>query len=93
MRNLPLLDIPFNIFKLEVFDILLSLTIPAPLLTLGAILHPIFFLPYPFLVVGISVKIRNMKKDKAFGYTQRFVYSKGMLIKEKLLGDQRKLYP
>lgn len=93
MRNLPLLDIPYNIFKLEVFDILLSLTAPAPLLTLGAVLHPIFFLPYPFLVVGIGIKIRNMKKDKPFGYTQRLVYSKGMLIREKLLGDQRKLYP
>lgn len=93
MRNLPLLDMPFNIFKLEVFDILLSLTIPAPLLTLGAALHPIFFLPYPFIAIIVGIKIRNMKKDKSFGYIQRLVYSKGILIKEKLLGEQRKLYP
>ena len=93
MRNLPLLDIPYNIFKLEIFDILLSLTVPAPLFTLGAVVHPIFFLPYPFIVVGIAVKIRNMKKERAFGYTQRLLYTKSTLIRERLLNERRILYP
>lgn len=92
MRNLPLLDVPYNIFKLEVFDFLLALALPSPVFVLGTV-HPLLFLPYPFLAVLLGIKIRDLKKDKEFGYMQRYFHAKITRVREKILGERRVLYP
>lgn len=91
MKNLPLLDIPYNLFRLEVFDMLLIGAIPSPLFFLGAIAFQPLMLIYPFAVIALFVWIRNKKKDKRYGYMQRYAQKLAEDLKATLLNRKSRI--
>ena len=85
MKNLPLLDIPYNLFRLEVFDMLIIGAIPSPLFFFGAIAFQPLMLLYPFIVIAMFIWIRDKKKDKRYGYMQRYTQKLAEDLRSSLL--------
>jgi hypothetical protein len=76
MTNLSLIDRPKTIATLEYFDITICVVIAA-LITLPLMLLSVLFMSaHPLVAVGVGVWIRERKKGKAFGYSQRWIYKK-----------------
>lgn len=92
MKNLPLLDIPYNLFRMEVFDLLLVASIPSPLFFFGAIAFKPLMLLYPFLAAGLFFFIRNIKKDKRYGYMQRYTQKLAGELKSVILKKPKIVY-
>ncbi len=91
MRNLPLLDIPYNLFKLEIFDIILVGALPSPIFFFGAIFFQPLMLTYPFIVIFLFIWVRNKKKDKRYGYMQRYMVKSAEMLRSVITGKSSRI--
>ena len=92
MRKTTLLDIPYNLFRLEIFDIVLVVALPSPAFFFGAIIFQPFMLAYPFMVIALFVWVRNKKKDKRYGYMQRYMVRSAEKLRSMMGRDSRIRY-
>jgi Zn-dependent protease with chaperone function len=86
-ENLTLIDIPLNIFGLEVFDFLLAFLFASPFLILGLFI-PEFLVLYLIGIVGIGIFFKIKKRDKGYGYIKRW-YARSV---RKLLGQRKVIH-
>ncbi|WP_457601566.1 hypothetical protein [Hydrogenivirga sp.] len=91
MKNLPLLDIPYNLFRLEIYDMIIMGAIPAPLFFVGAVFFQPLMLSYPFAVIALFVWVRNKKKDKRYGYMQRYTAKLADELRAKITGRRSRI--
>jgi len=81
--NLTLIDIPPNIFGLEVFDFVLAFLLASPFLALGFFMVE-FLVAFLIAAVGFGIFFKIKKRDKGYGYIKRW-YVRGM---RKLIGQR-----
>ena len=73
MKNLTLIDHPYTIAGVEMYDVMIAL-IPSIIIgILLAMISVILFTVFPFITIGIVVKLKEKKRDRHYGYFQRAV--------------------
>lgn len=92
MRNLPLLDIPYNLFRLEVFDFILIVSLPAPLFFFGAVAFQPLMILYPFVSFALLLWVKSLKKDKRYGYVQRLFYKFSAVLRERIRKEPARIF-
>ncbi len=86
-ENLTLIDVPLNIFGLEVFDFVLIFLLPSPLLILSMFYLELLFI-YLVSAVGTGIFLKVKKRNKGYGYIKR-VYVR---LVRKVLGQKKVVY-
>lgn len=94
IRNPHLIDIPYNILRLEIFDFALIVAFSTvPMFFLSIFVHPMIGIgAFPVLGLGLGIFLRVLKRDKRFGYTQRLLMKTADTLMEKL-GDKKVYFP
>jgi hypothetical protein len=80
--NLTLIDIPLNIFGLEVFDFVLAFLLASPFLVLGFFILE-FLVAFLIAAVGFGIFFKIKKRDRGYGYIKRWY----VRTARKLLGQ------
>lgn len=89
-HNIKFLDYPYQIFGLEVYDLLLCFLAGFPFIVLAFLTGILWlFLVFIFVFLITAVYLRKKKEGKAFGYYRRL---SERLIR-KVLRKRRVFYP
>jgi hypothetical protein len=84
-ENLTLIDIPLNIFGLEVFDFVLSFLFASPFLVLGFFILE-FLVAFLIAACGFGIFFKIKKRDRGYGYIKRwYVRSTRKLLGQRVI--------
>lgn len=69
--NFSLVDTPYNVVGLEVFDFLIAFVVSGILIPFAFFMHPVFLLLWFLSFAGMLVYLKMKKRGRGWGYTKR----------------------